>query len=173
MSVQGFSGQFLMILMDVCVNVRMNVWTRSAFLSAVVFFTMACAADDGERSGLNSLEPFEWENRVLIVFTDEGNHQRLANQLHRDKLLVDDRDMLWFVVDGNRVETNYAGRLDGSFAQTMVQQFQTGVNGPLEVVLIGKDGGVKYRANRLEADEIYFEIIDVMPMRRNEMRGDD
>ena len=148
----------------------MNVWTKTALLSAAVLLTVSCTADEHDSAGLNSLASFQWEHRILLIFADEKNGQELTDQLMQDKLLVDDRDMLWFIVDGDRVETNYAGKLDSSFPQTMAQRFQTDFNNPLEVVLIGKDGGVKYRADQLNADEIYFEIIDVMPMPRSEIR---
>jgi putative N-acetylmannosamine-6-phosphate epimerase len=39
-----------------------------------------------------------------------------------------------------------------------------------EVILIGKDGGVKKRKTELMTTEELFAIIDSMPMRQSEMR---
>lgn len=156
--------------MYLCVNTNMNVWTKTTLLSAAALLSaMACTTVEPE-PGLKSLESFRWENRILFVFIGEKNRQEIINQLSEDNLLVEDRDMVWFVGDSNQLETNFAGSLDGTFAQTMTEKYQTDSDDSLEVVLIGKDGGVKYRADQLNADEIYFEVIDVMPMRRTEMR---
>ena len=38
------------------------------------------------------------------------------------------------------------------------------------VVLIGKDGGEKYRANQLLQPATLYSIIDAMPMRKNEIQ---
>lgn len=45
------------------------------------------------------------------------------------------------------------------------------VNKPaFTIILIGKDGGEKYRTNKILLPEKLFAIIDAMPMRRAEMR---
>ncbi len=38
------------------------------------------------------------------------------------------------------------------------------------VVLIGKDGGEKYRSKSLVTAKQFFDIVDAMPMRKSEMR---
>jgi hypothetical protein len=45
--------------------------------------------------------------------------------------------------------------------------------GALAVVLVGKDGGVKFRSDRPVPPEQIFDLIDAMPMRRQEMRAKD
>ena len=41
-----------------------------------------------------------------------------------------------------------------------------------QLLLIGKDGGVKKRTSTVSLEEV-FSLIDTMPMRRREMRDDD
>ena len=42
--------------------------------------------------------------------------------------------------------------------------------GAFAAVLVGKDGGEKFRSEGPVSPEVLFEIIDAMPMRRREMR---
>ncbi len=42
--------------------------------------------------------------------------------------------------------------------------------GEFNLVLIGKDGGVKYRSQQATETRDIFSTIDAMPMRQNEMR---
>ena len=39
-----------------------------------------------------------------------------------------------------------------------------------KVMLIGLDGGIKYESNAVEPAQIYYGLIDKMPMRRSQMR---
>jgi hypothetical protein len=43
--------------------------------------------------------------------------------------------------------------------------------GDFQVLLIGKDGGVKLRSGEAVAPEEIFGLVDAMPMRRQEMRS--
>ena len=43
-------------------------------------------------------------------------------------------------------------------------------NEPFTVILIGKDGGVKYRSNSILTANRLFAMVDAMPMRQSEMR---
>ena len=39
------------------------------------------------------------------------------------------------------------------------------------IVLIGRDGGEKYRSYKLVNAKVIFDIVDVMPMRRHEIKS--
>ena len=81
-----------------------------------------------------------------------------------------ERDILWFVVLGETTRTNYPGALAAGFAATLRQAYRgPPADGPGEVVLVGKDGGVKSRGPALDPAALFGEI-DRMPMRRQEMR---
>ena len=41
---------------------------------------------------------------------------------------------------------------------------------PFTFVLVGKDGGEKYRSEKLVPNQELFGLIDAMPMRRNEVK---
>ena len=117
------------------------------------------------------LSAVQWDNRVLVLFAEAGDErygeqQNLLNAV-RDGLA--ERDMLVLGVTGQSVATLF-GNL-ASFDVDAVRR-TAGRNSaePFEVVLIGKDGGVKKRWTMPVSPEALFTIIDAMPMRANEMR---
>jgi hypothetical protein len=64
-------------------------------------------------------------------------------------------------VDGDTVQAPGADELRDAYADS-ASGFQ--------VVLVGKDGGVKLRSAEPIAADDFFALIDTMPMRRREMR---
>ncbi|MEL7348743.1 MAG: DUF4174 domain-containing protein [Pseudomonadota bacterium] len=102
-----------------------------------------------------NLDAYAWDARPILVFAADGD-PRLAEQLARFEAAAPDLADRENVVI---VETEADSRLSRSFRP-----------GDFTVILIGKDGGEKFRANRLVAVEELNTLIDAMPMRRNEMR---
>lgn len=88
-----------------------------------------------------------------------------AKALRKHTVQMDGRDVIWFVVDNERLATNYPGNVVSGFIAHLHETFAE----EQSVLLIGKDGGVKMRAKRLAISEI-FSGIDAMPMRQREMR---
>ncbi len=122
--------------------------------------------DSGE---LEQVSDFKWQNRLIIVFADGSEQYPIKKQLEVENYEIEDRDILWFVVSRNSVATNYTRRLSRMLANNLWQAYVTDASAEVEVILVGKDGGVKYRADALNTFEIY-QRIDQMPMRRAEMR---
>lgn len=105
-----------------------------------------------------SASDYRWENRLVVVFSDTSDSSLVKQQVqafdgleqdieerHMRLLLVADRDHPWR--ERFRVKES-----------------------DFQVILVGKDGGVKYRSNEPVAPEVFFQEIDQMPMRRREMR---
>jgi hypothetical protein len=105
------------------------------------------------------LEAYRWKARPVIVFGSESNEafRRQIALLFNAAPGLQERDMVVIQAeDGNDRHNLHA--LYGVPPQTF------------EVLLVGKDGGVKFRSNQpLEPEEI-FRTVDAMPMRREEMR---
>ena len=57
----------------------------------------------------------------------------------------------------------------GADATVLRSHYRVGA-GQFTVILVGKDGGEKYRAERVVDPDELFALIDTMPMRRREMR---
>jgi uncharacterized protein DUF4174 len=98
-----------------------------------------------------------WKSRPLIVFSqsDAAAFREQESLFEGLGAQLEDRDMKLFLV--TQPDHPWRGRygiVDDSF----------------EVILVGKDGGVKIRATEPLDPQRVFEVIDQMPMRRREMR---
>lgn len=112
-----------------------------------------------------SLEDLRWKHRILLVFPGDADAAGLVRTLEEQGGAVRERDLAWFVfADGDPSNTGYV--LDARQRRRLEERFGAGGT---RVVLIGKDGGVKDIADRLDLART-FATIDAMPMRRREMR---
>lgn len=115
------------------------------------------------------LEEHRWENRVLLVFADRESDEQLQQQLdifetHETDVL--DRDLVVYELVGEQVR--YKDKTLS--ANNAVWRTQYDVQQDFQVLLIGKDGGVKMRKSKVVAMQDINDLIDSMPMRRAEMR---
>ncbi|MFC0408148.1 DUF4174 domain-containing protein [Roseomonas elaeocarpi] len=124
------------------------------------------------------LDGYRWRSRVLLLFADGEN-----SALKRQRELLDvarpslrERDMAVLAVVGNGpVEALFgpeatAPGTPAPDAAALRRSFGVPAPSPFAALLIGKDGGVKWRAERPAEPEELFALIDTMPMRRDEMR---
>lgn len=130
-----------------------------ALLAAVATTTAA-----GPPSLAATIQASQWKKRVLLVAASSASQADFQAQ---KKLLaaatsgMQARDLL--VLD---VLDNQLAPADRQYLQ---QEIKLALSS-FEVVLIGKDGGVKQRSTHPLAPEVLFGTIDKMPMRRQEMR---
>ncbi len=134
------------------------------FLALLITFLMPFNAMSENRSTLDNLSPLLWQNRIILVFSTQPEHQKTI--LEDAKAQIQDRDIVWFIIDGNQTITNYDGKVSNQFAATISRQFSS-IAEP--VILIGKDGGVKETSDLLSLESLFDEI-DSMPMRIREMQ---
>lgn len=135
----------------------------------------------------NPLEPYQWQNRVLLVFYDAGNDSReiaVAPRWNLEKTQyaryengIKDRDMLVLFVAGSLVDPLMfdnqlvdRGTLPEAQALRDTYSPEFGESRIYTSVLVGKDGGEKKRWDKFAPMEEVFAIIDDMPMRQREMR---
>jgi len=120
------------------------------------------------------LRQYQWKNRLLLLFSPSFEvpaYQALSQELDRNPSGVRERDLLVFHVleQGPRVPgTRAVGTAE---AEDLRQRFGI-TRGTFAVVLIGKDGTVKLKREGPAALTDIFALIDTMPMRQREMRGE-
>lgn len=114
---------------------------------------------------LANLEPLEWKNRIIIANAVE-NPQPLIEQFEKQTAGINERVIVWFIIQPKQVLTNFQGTLAEMFANNIQTTYQLKQG---EVVLIGKDGGIKSSRQYLDLPATFGEI-DAMPMRVQEMR---
>ncbi len=119
------------------------------------------------QGGLADLAEFQWANRLIVMFAAPAAVAELQATLIAEDAAVIDRQILWFIVADDVVTTNYGGALSNQLAANLRSRYAQ-LDTDLEVVLIGKDSGVKNRQPFLDSAAIYGQI-DEMPMRRAEM----
>lgn len=117
---------------------------------------------------MDSLSELTWKKRVVIVFGDTGD-KRVAQQV---KILTDQRSELGerdLVVIGVTDEAARAFLGSVSKLDAVALRREADIKKDrFQVVLVGKDGGIKLRSETIVSDVDMFEVIDRMPMRRAE-----
>ncbi|NML66424.1 DUF4174 domain-containing protein [Hymenobacter sp. RP-2-7] len=106
----------------------------------------------------------KWKKRVLLVVApraDEAAYRQQKQLLAATPDGLHERDMLVLDVRGDQLTP-----ADRQYAEQELKLKLT----RFEVVLIGKDGGVKQRSPHPLTPQALFGTIDKMPMRRQEMR---
>ena len=95
-------------------------------------------------------------HRIVLIF---GNNTTLVQRqlvlLQKDSSGLAERDLI--------VKQVKPG-------DNLYQTYDIIFNEPFTVILIGKDGGEKYRSNSILTTNHLFTIIDAMPMRQAEIR---
>ena len=116
-----------------------------------------------------SLEPYAWENRVLIIFEDAGAKQSWAQE---SLVMVGDkhfeaRDMVVLRVS-DTVEPLVGAAAPGIDPAALRRALGVG-DTAFRTVLIGKDGEVKLKSSSPICAATLFNTVDAMPMRRQEV----
>lgn len=107
-----------------------------------------------------ALDALKWRSRPVLVFADDPAGAAYRAQfalLRKARAGVEERDIIVF-------SDTAPGSSGALRARLKVEGFT--------LVLIGKDGGVKLRADSPVAPEDLFRTIDRMPMRQREMSGE-
>lgn len=107
------------------------------------------------------LADYRWENRVVLLFAPEESNLDFNTQqkiIDKDKIEYQDRDLvvLSFILDDEK-------------GKELRSKFNI-KSGLFSFVLIGKDGYQKMMSHKVVRSKDLFELIDAMPMRRNEMK---
>jgi hypothetical protein len=136
---------------------------NKAFIVIVLFLSTFGFASGGV--SLDGIDALEWKNRVVLVWSND-RIEDLKAIFDANQYEIDDRDILWFIIYGDQVYTNYTGSISQSFVANTNERYFTKRG---NVLLIGKDGGIKKVADSLDLENL-FRAIDSMPMRKLEMK---
>lgn len=131
----------------------------------VLLITALVAGAAGKVGAMKDIDIFEWEKRIILINSD-NDLEGITAILDDADYEIRDRHIYWFILNKSKVVSNYAGEIGKNFAINMRKKYFA--DGLGSVVLIGKDGGVKRRAEKLDLENL-FALIDTMPMRQSEM----
>lgn len=154
-------------------NVRiMNTLLLLLILSASMTssYDKSDSCDEGDTV---SLRDFTWKNRVIILNAENQNQDLYQSQVNSFSSLeshIQDRDLVIISLFREGCSTLNGNKISGESADNIRRNLQIN-DGEYSVLLIGKDGGVKFRKNEIVEPVELFSVIDRMPMRQREMRN--
>jgi hypothetical protein len=120
-----------------------------------------------------NLESYVWKNRIVLVFTNgdtNTNYQAQVDMLVRDIRGIEERDMKIFKISHDNTAEDLLSKKTLRAKNNIREKYNLSDEG-FRVLLIGKDGSVKYSDSNPVSKEKLFAIIDAMPMRKAEMRN--
>lgn len=134
-------------------------------LFCLIFTALLHPISAAQTTELNTLDVLRWHKRIILLNLPERD-ESILSQLMAAELEIEERHIEWFMIHPNGVETN----AESTLSLLLVTEIQsTYFEDPSkQVVLIGKDGGLKGRSKTLQLKDL-FDRIDSMPMRQQEM----
>jgi hypothetical protein len=141
-------------------------------LFLLISFSMARAGEKASVADLD-LDSLRWKNRVLVLFSpseSDASFQLQKQGLASSAQGVLERDLM--VLEISEQGQSRAGNqlLSEKSVQDIRKRLGV-VGGSFQVLLIGKDGGVKLRSTEPVSTKDLFGLIDSMPMRQEEMES--
>ena len=128
--------------------------------------TLASATAGVAQAG--TLADLRWDKRIVILF-GSGADERIAEQKRRllgNEAALAERELVAFAVVGDEIQPIYGKAPTGQSADSLRKRFDISAETSFTTILIGKDGGVKWRGEQPIAEAELEGIIDAMPMRR-------
>ena len=113
-----------------------------------------------------------WKDRLVLLLSNDLADPELRKQQEVFKGVkqeLSDRKIIVYTVTPQFVYTSLK-EMKKNRNNAVYTKYKKGT-ASFEVVLLGLDGGVKLRKNRVVKSEELFGLIDQMPMRRAEMRN--
>ncbi|WP_234788659.1 DUF4174 domain-containing protein [Mycolicibacterium iranicum] len=144
--------------------VRSTVVLTALLVSSVAGSTPASAAD---------LDDYLWERRPLLVFAPTVSDPRLVETLNRIEATRCDfveREMVAGVVVAAGTGT-FDGQPMGTGEPKRLADLYGVDSDGFTVVLIGKDGGEKFRVDEVPDLQTFYAVVDGMPMRGREAQS--
>lgn len=125
--------------------------------------------------GAQDLADFRWKNRIVLIISAQPDLKEAERQMAEFRKVPDqlaERKVKVFLVCPSKYTQPVGYEQDSIIAWGSAQWYDRMVtrDEDFEVLLIGLDGGVKWRQSELMSNEFLFQKIDSMPMRRTEIQ---
>lgn len=116
---------------------------------------------------MDSLSELRWNKRAVLIFGQSDDPQVIeqTRRLERQKRDLEDRDMVLIRISSQDAAVIYG---DAATPDADALRKEAGVQDGFQILLVGKDGGVKFQSRTVVDDIEIFGLIDRMPMRRAE-----
>ena len=118
-----------------------------------------------------SLEDHLWKDRVLLIVSENPSDvtfRRQVRALRSEKKALEKRVGIVYLVFPHTYGIGLEGEPKRERTPGSILGFEPDAG--FGLLLIGLDGGIKYRSRSYVDPKILWELIDAMPMRRAEMK---
>ncbi len=138
----------------------------------IIFFS---TATQHVKSQTLSLDTYRWENRLILIVAENPEEGKMVEQLklfQNEQEALSDRKLLIFKIHagGCTVYNSSMKPIQNTENKDLFEEFGSN-SAPFQILLIGLDGGINTKRNRVTDPAVFFAEIDTMPLRRNELRG--
>ena len=136
----------------------MNLSKNENIFSGILLLSFMAIMIQIELQGIE-LNQYLLKNRIILTYAEDEHHPdliRLKAEMKENDCEILNRDLLHFHFSNDGKFGNHTTTNDQSF----------------RILLIGKDGGIKYESEQFISLLHLFELIDSMPMRQDEMQHD-
>jgi len=141
-------------------------------LMLILFCSMFTSQAPGGEIDSIDLNAYRWKQRLLFLFVpsaDDPSYLSLKVEIEHQAKEVLDRDLLIAHVLEKGEGRLGMERLSSGQGYSL-RKYLSVPPGRFMSILVGKDGGVKFRQDRMVGLQDIFRVIDAMPMRRQEMK---
>ena len=121
---------------------------------------------------MNPVESHLWKDRVIIITASSPTNDHYKEQeqlLDKDKKGIVERDLKVYRLSQDRWLDPNNDFLSANQVNAIYKVYEIDPD-TFSVILVGKDGGVKMRKNEIVSTKQIFQLVDTMPMRRQEMK---
>ncbi len=119
------------------------------------------------------LTAHKWNNRILLVIVNNLDNSVYNNQIGELQACIDgllERKLLVYHIKKDRYKLGLENSVEWKKSPKLYKKYKK-TTSDFEILLIGLDGGIKLRQESILDCKNLFGIIDIMPMRKAEMRG--
>ena len=103
-------------------------------LLPILFLLFSNHTQSASSTDLSSLTSLEWKHRVIIA-NMVNNPEHLVETFEKNTFDIDERVIIWFVIQPQALLTNYRGNMADNFATNIQNRYQLKEG---QVVLFGK-----------------------------------
>lgn len=121
-----------------------------------------------------TLEKYQWKNRVLLILNSDSEKYNLEKQilkLSENKKGLKERKLVIYQIMPEAYKTIIPKNSEWTENMNLYKRFSL-LDQPFKVVLIGLDGSIKLEQNSFLSIDTLFRTIDAMPMRRSELKNE-
>lgn len=118
------------------------------------------------------LSVHKWENRLLILLTEDAEdkaYKKQLKELSNCREGIEDRKLIIYQSTREKFRMGLGTEGEWNNSRDIYKKYKGNKPG-FQVLLIALDGGVKIDQSELISCEKLFDTIDSMPMRKAEMR---